>query len=246
MDYFELVPIEILEIIVAYLPADDVENFIEIPRYPLNWSDVYSHRYGEYRKINYSEYLRYLKGENLLKWLQTLDSIEASFDSEIRLKYDTKSFSIDSLFKLTVLDLSYKNITHIPEEIGILDNLVELCLNRNRIGPGIPLVIFNLKKLKILAIGYSNIQYVPPEISNLFDLEMLYLNDNKLASIPREVYLLSKLKLLSIAMNQIRELPDGISNLTNLKELLIYSNRLQRLPKDFDVLRERGVHVRNI
>lgn len=62
MDYFEFTPVEIIEIIVAYLHVDDVENILPMIKYPLNWSDVYSHRFGEYRKIDYSEYLKYLKG----------------------------------------------------------------------------------------------------------------------------------------------------------------------------------------
>lgn len=56
--YFLEIPSEMKEIIVSYLESKDLEplNYV-IKVNTLNWGQVYQHRFGKYRKINYEEYI---------------------------------------------------------------------------------------------------------------------------------------------------------------------------------------------
>lgn len=104
------------------------------------------------------------------------------------------------------LDLSNKDITEIPEEIG------------------------ELTSLKKLNLSYNNIIGIPDSICNLKNLEELYLLRNKLTKLPVAFGQLRKLKVLDVSYNPIVKLPMQIGNCDNLEFLDASYCDLQSLP----------------
>jgi Leucine-rich repeat (LRR) protein len=105
-----------------------------------------------------------------------------------------------------VLDLTSKNIKHIPVSIGNLTNLKELDLYRNKINT------------------------LPDSIGNLINLHKLNLSYNQINNLPDSIGNLINLQILSICYNQINTLPDSIANLINLQELYLHNNKITILP----------------
>ena len=64
---------------------------------------------------------------------------------------------------LKTLDLSYKNLTSIPPELG------------------------QCAALQFLDLSYNQLTSVPPELGQCATLQYLYLNNNQLTSIPPEI-----------------------------------------------------------
>ncbi|MBV9011063.1 MAG: leucine-rich repeat domain-containing protein [Pseudonocardiales bacterium] len=81
------------------------------------------------------------------------------------------------------LDLSDRQLTSLPAEIG------------------------KLRKLKILSLGRNMLTELPPEIGLLTNLKKLDLDFNDLTSLPKEIECLTKLHHLSFYRNKLTELP---------------------------------------
>jgi internalin A len=131
--------------------------------------------------------------------------------------------------KVTVLNLSFKNLTSLPPEISKLKNLTELDLSRNQLTT-LPPEISELKNLTELDISENQLTSLPPEISELKNLTKLNLYDNQLTSLPPEILELENLAELYISRNQLTTLPPEISKLKNLTELHISRNQLTTFP----------------
>ena len=71
--------------------------------------------------------------------------------------------NLEQLFELAEIELSYKNITCIPSELGQLNNLRELYLHNNQL------------------------TCIPSELGQLNNLQYLWLSNNRLTCIPSEL-----------------------------------------------------------
>src|SRR5437763_11196871 len=114
MEYFDLLPKEINEIIVSDLKYKDLLNLYTKAFSNINWSVVYFYRYGEYIKLEYESYILRLSVINLLKIL--------------RFNYTAKN-----LIKICALSLSFNDLKDVPEEIVNLPNLRTLYLHNNEL-----------------------------------------------------------------------------------------------------------------
>ncbi|MCD4664073.1 MAG: hypothetical protein K8R68_02305, partial [Bacteroidales bacterium] len=150
--------------------------------------------------LDQDKFIEMLKeGKSPLK--KGVKTVKQIFEEE--LAEITNSKNID---KVTVLDLSEKNLKEVPKSI------------------------FKLKNLKILLLDNNEITEIPKEINSLKNLEDLYLNSCNIQKIPDEIFELKKLKILDLSWNYDLILPDKLGNLTNLKTLKLNYNQNFEFP----------------
>jgi len=111
---------------------------------------------------------------------------------------------------VTELNLSYQNLTSIPE------------------------YIFKMKNLEILKLDNNLISTVPSAIANLSHLKVLILSSNKIQELPRELAEMKSLQKLDVSWNDLKTLPSNFYKLfttekeryyiINSKNLKIYDH----------------------
>jgi Leucine-rich repeat (LRR) protein len=132
---------------------------------------------------------------------------------------------------LNSLDLSYNDLTGIPQDIKGLEYLQGLYVKGNQISY-IPEFVYDFSYMYRLDLSENAINEVSPEIYRLSELTVLNLESNRLAEIPTEIYNLSLLNALHLNNNLLTGLPEGISGLSRLTKLYLEHNRLTALPED--------------
>jgi Leucine-rich repeat (LRR) protein len=129
----------------------------------------------------------------------------------------------------THLDLSYMNITELPEAIVNIKHLESLDLKYNQLTELLE-SIGKLTQLRKLNLSWQNIKTLSETIRNLTQLESLNLSGNKLTKLPDSIGNLNQLLALDLSWQNLTELPDSIGNLTQLKFLNLRGNRLTEFP----------------
>ncbi|MBW4569993.1 MAG: leucine-rich repeat domain-containing protein [Tolypothrix carrinoi HA7290-LM1] len=145
----------------------------------------------------------------------------------------------------TELDLSGKDLTALPAEIGKLTQLKKLILGKYQydqkgrivgtIGNNLsvlPAEIGLLNHLEELQIVANNLTSLPNEFGQLTNLQTLNLSRNQLSSLPQEIVQLTNLQTLDLSSNQLSSLPQEIVQLANLQSLYLSGNQLSSLPKE--------------
>jgi Leucine-rich repeat (LRR) protein len=100
------------------------------------------------------------------------------------------------------LNLSKRNLSSVPVEIGKLPNLYHLNLSHNRLTE-LPPFLFKLTKLEEALLQNNRLTSLPAGINQLAHLRELYMTDNQLRSLPD----MSKLKNLEILILRGNPLP---------------------------------------
>ena len=151
--------------------------------------------------------------------------------------------------ELTELDLSGKELTALPAEIGKLTQLKKLILGKykyhekghvvgyigNKLSE-LPKEIGLLNQLEELQIVDNQLSSLPAEIVQLTNLQTLHLDNNQLSSLPAEIVQLTNLQTLHLDNNQLSSLPAEIGQLTKLQSLHLDNNQLSSLPAEFGQL----------
>jgi len=135
-------------------------------------------------------------------------------------------FTISGLKKL---NLSYNQITNLPDFFGNLTSLIELDLSSNTI-KSLPESFKNLLNLKKLNLSSNKLVYWQDECSLPF-LEELNLSNNVFSSFDIKPGYFLSLKQLDISNNYITSMTIE-SPLGNLKELNLQNNNLDIFPLD--------------
>ena len=97
--------------------------------------------------------------------------------------------SIEEIYQMKRLSLTYNQIKEIPKEIGQLHNL------------------------QILDLAENQIKEIPKQLTQLHNLQTLYLYKNQIKEIPKELTQLHNLQGLYLYKNQIKEIPKELSHL---------------------------------
>ena len=110
------------------------------------------------------------------------------------------------LFQLTQLNVSYKELTVLPANVGQLPNL------------------------KWLYCSYNQLQALPASLGELQHLKILNCADNELQALPDSIGQLQRLEVLLCSANQLQALPDCLAGLPKLKKLDAQKNPLTHIP----------------
>jgi Leucine-rich repeat (LRR) protein len=164
--------------------------------------------------------LAYALGEG--QGINVDELVESIYGHLFVLKFNSGTIKdkLISLINFKVLNLSFNNLTTLPEGVNDLTNLETLTLRGNQL---ITLKgIKNLTNLKYLDL-YNNKLTSLEGIEYLTNLVWLRLSNNQLISL-KGIKNLTNLKWLGLSNNKLTTLPEGIENLTNLKELYLSDN----------------------
>lgn len=132
-------------------------------------------------------------------------------------------FAVAQKEKMEKLDLSNRDITEIPDEIGELTFLKELNLSYNSI-TYLPKQIGQLHQLETLLLLRNDLEHLPAEIGELHTLRILDVSHNKLQNIPDEISHLANLQIFDASYCKINTLPISFIQLLSLKELYLEYN----------------------
>jgi Leucine-rich repeat (LRR) protein len=151
-----------------------------------------------------------------------------------------KEFVVDLDTK--ILDLSSKNITRLPSEIGLLSVLKILILNSNQL-TSLPVEINQLVKLEALDLTANQFAKLPVEILKLTNLLSLHIGYNQLCELPMEIIELNNLEILSMYGNIFTQMPLEIGRLSNVSlTVLSWDTKRFALPsKEMnDLINQKG------
>jgi len=131
------------------------------------------------------------------------------------------------------LDLSYLDLTTLPESLGQLTTLTALNLRSNGLSV-LPEWLGQLTNLTALNLSNNRLSVLPEwlgQLTNLTNLTNLDLSDNRLSVLPEWLGQLTNLTTLNLSDNKLSVLPEWLGQLTNLTRLDLRSNGLSVLPE---------------
>jgi len=145
----------------------------------------------------------------------------------------------------STLDLTNKDLSLLPKEIGQLQTLQALDLKGNRL-VSLPKEIGQLKALQELRLGNNRLVSIPKEIGQLKALRWFDLKNNHLVSIPKEIGRLKALQWLRLSNNRLASVPKGIGQLKTLQGLYLENNRLVSVPEEIGQIKTlERLHLEN-
>nr|XP_060642773.1 protein flightless-1 homolog [Anolis sagrei ordinatus] len=143
----------------------------------------------------------------------------------------------DDIFQLddlSVLDLSYNQLTEVPRELENAKNMLVLNLKQNSID-SIPNQLFiNLTDLLYLDLSDNKLESLPPQMRRLVHLQTLILNNNPLLHAQlRQLPAMVALQTLHLRNTQRTQsnLPTSLDGLVNLSDVDLSCNELTRVPE---------------
>ncbi|XP_028787202.1 MDIS1-interacting receptor like kinase 2-like [Neltuma alba] len=139
-------------------------------------------------------------------------------------------------------------IGSIPNELGMLKEVVELDLSRNNLFGNIPATIGNMTNLHHIYLFSNQISGpITWEVGKLYSMETLDLLENNISgSIPPSIWNLANLSNFSVYQNNLSGyIPSSIGNLTKLTYLNLCGNKLSgNLPSEMNNFRKlRSLHI---
>jgi Leucine-rich repeat (LRR) protein len=136
---------------------------------------------------------------------------------------------------LEALDVSGNRLTSLPPSVGLLTNLKELAVSENRL-MALPLEIGLMRNLENLVADHNELRGIPRSIGHLGKLRRLDLRHNRLAGLPLEIEWLGSLRELLLSDNQLTVLPVEVGKLVQLRHLWVERNKLTALPPEISQL----------
>ena len=142
-----------------------------------------------------------------------------------------------SAFDLRV-DLNYRNMQRLPDDLFKLVDLQWLNLNVNKLRD-LPRGMSALKNLKWLYLENNCFDRFPMVLCELKDLMRLYFSSNTVSSLPIQVRQLTRLRLLDLSDNNLSEFPMELctDSLCNLEKLFLDNHNFTSLPAQISALK---------
>lgn len=129
-----------------------------------------------------------------------------------------------------------QELSHIPEQLCLLTNLIKLDISNNQISTLAP-SLSCLSSLTILDLACNKFNIVPSVMYTWTSLHNLNFYGNQLTNLDPNISKLTNLKKLQLCQNNLKSLPNELSNLTNLTSLRFGGNKIIRtIPECLSVL----------
>ena len=119
------------------------------------------------------------------------------------------------------LNLSFKQLTTLPESIVNLTDLQKLNLRNNQLTT-LPKSFGNLTNLQELNLWKNQLTALPESIGTLTNLQELYLSNNQLTTLPESIGTLTNLHTLYLNNNQLTTLPGSLRAFFESNNLTVY------------------------
>ncbi|XP_077019526.1 protein flightless-1 homolog isoform X2 [Tamandua tetradactyla] len=166
--------------------------------------------------------------------LSSLPSLRAIVARANSLKNSGVPDDIFKLDDLSVLDLSYNQLTECPRELENAKNMLVLNLSHNSIDT-IPNQLFiNLTDLLYLDLSENRLESLPPQMRRLGHLQTLLLSGNPLLHAQlRQLPAMTALQTLHLRNTQRTQsnLPTSLEGLSSLADVDLSCNDLTRVPE---------------
>uniref|UniRef100_A0A3Q1FFD5 FLII actin remodeling protein n=1 Tax=Acanthochromis polyacanthus TaxID=80966 RepID=A0A3Q1FFD5_9TELE len=166
--------------------------------------------------------------------LSSLPNLRAVVARANNLKNSGVPDDIFQLDDLSVLDLSYNQLTEIPRDLENSRNMLVLNLSHNSIDC-IPNQLFiNLTDLLYLDLSDNKLDSLPPQMRRLVHLQTLILNNNPLMHAQlRQLPAMVALQTLHLRNTQRTQsnMPTSLEGLTHLADVDLSCNDLTRVPE---------------
>jgi len=138
--------------------------------------------------------------------------------------------SLQQLKYFRILDLSYNQLTTLPDWLEQFTSLGNLLLNNNQL-TSLPDGLGKLTQLHILQLDYNQLTSLPSTLGNLSSLTHLTLGGNQIRTLPDWNEKLERLRVLVISNNKLASLPSWIGNLKYLHALWLQDCQLTLVPE---------------
>lgn len=164
--------------------------------------------------------------------LEQLHSGELKGAKTIRLSSHLTTFPIE-LFELAdtleILDLSYNQLSHLPNNFGDFKKLKIAFFSDNNFTE-FPEVLSQCPNLTMISFKSNQINHIS-EQAFPEHLQWLILTNNHLKYLPKSIGKCSRLQKVALAGNQLKELPIEMANCKNLELLRVSANQFSQFPE---------------
>jgi len=138
------------------------------------------------------------------------------------------------------LDLSFLDLTEVPDKLFELRQLKRLNLSNNQLRE-VPAALGELQELSELFLLGNQLRTVPASLGKLQKLWGLVLTHNELREVPVVLCQLGRLSHLILDNNQLREIPIELCHSQKLYQLGLSGNKLQEVPAEIGRLRQLSI-----
>ena len=132
---------------------------------------------------------------------------------------------------LSKLDLSFNQITSIPNEISTLEELLSMKIRSNNLNELNTMLFESCIMLKQLDVGQNHLTNVSEKIGHLQQLIEFSAPENKINSLPSQLEMCKQLQILNLYSNNLTSLPE--LDLPNLVQINVGKNKLRGIPQSF-------------
>ena len=143
---------------------------------------------------------------------------------------------------LEILEISYTNLSTVPETLSELISLKDLILNHNNLNE-MPNSLSHLHCLEYLCLSYNKFTIFPSAILSLEYLKKLKIENNQITSLSTNIYYLKSLELLIIDNNKLTTIPSTVVKLRNLQRLRVYKNQVDNVSSSLKNWKSLGSKV---
>jgi len=146
---------------------------------------------------------------------------------------------LDSLDKLSELELSKCQLTSLPSKTSNLQKLERLDLSNNFL-QDIPGSLGKLPYLKKLSLASNRLTELPSQLRESTFLEEIYLYDNDSIQIDNVIYVLTaidSIKIIDLSFSRLHIIPPEIGNLIQVETLILAGNQIETFPKEIQNLK---------